>query len=127
VPAGALLAGVVEQTLTYVLPDGLFPVQSCGVGLLDFDGAAAAAAGDPQQVPLNVGKPLRPDGRTGRCAFTFNFIQHRPPILRRQLVGRADGRRRVSAGGGRNGLFLHLFSGRHAPACGSVGHVMIRT
>src|ERR1700722_5547496 len=26
-----------------------------------------------------------------------------------------------------DGLFLHLFSGRHAPACGSVGHVTIRT
>ena len=61
VATGALLTGVVEQTLTYVLPDGIFPVQSCGVGLLDFDGAATAAAGDPQQVSLNVGQPLRPD------------------------------------------------------------------
>jgi hypothetical protein len=41
VTTGALLAGIVEQTLTYVLPNGLFPVQSYGVGLLDFDGAAA--------------------------------------------------------------------------------------
>jgi hypothetical protein len=66
-----------------------------------------------------VGQPLRPDGRTGRSTFSFNLIQHCPPILRRQLVGRADGpqrRRHVSARGSRNGLFLHLFSGRHAPA-----------
>jgi hypothetical protein len=66
VPAGPDLAGIVEQPLTDVLPDGLFPVQSCGVGLLDFDGAAAAAAGDPQQVSLNVGQLLRPDRGAGR-------------------------------------------------------------
>jgi hypothetical protein len=46
-------SGWPTQSLTDILPDGLFPVQSRSVGLLDFDGAAAAAAGNPQQVSLN--------------------------------------------------------------------------
>jgi hypothetical protein len=34
---------------------GLVTVQADGVGLLNFDGAAAAAAGDPQQMSLYLG------------------------------------------------------------------------
>jgi hypothetical protein len=46
--AGALLAGIFEQPLTDILPDRLGSGQPDGVGLLDFDGAVTAAAGDPQ-------------------------------------------------------------------------------
>ena len=84
------------------------------------------------ELRAKVGQPLHPDGRTGRRGVCVgaDVVEDGPPILGRQLVGRADGRRcrrRVSARGSRNGMFLHLFSGRHAPACRSVGHVTIRT
>jgi hypothetical protein len=52
VATGPLLTGIVEQTLTDILADRLGSGQPEGVGLLDFDGAATAAAGDPQQVSL---------------------------------------------------------------------------
>jgi hypothetical protein len=96
VPAGPLLTGVVEQMLTYVLPDGLFPAQSYGVGLLDLDGAAAAGAGDPQQVSLNVGQPLHPDGRTGRRGVCVgaDVVEDDPPIL---AATRRPGRRTATS------------------------------
>jgi hypothetical protein len=99
VATGPLLAGVVEQPLTDILPDRLGSGQPDGVGLLDLDGAATAAAGDPQQVSLNVGQPLRPDGRSGRHGVCVggDVVQDGPPILRRQLFGRADYRRRRRA------------------------------
>ena len=43
-PAGTLLAGVVEQPLRHVLPDRVAAVQSNGIGRLDFHGPLAAAA-----------------------------------------------------------------------------------
>ena len=43
-PAGTLLAGVVEQPLRHVLPDCVVAVQSDGIGRLDFHGPLAAAA-----------------------------------------------------------------------------------
>jgi hypothetical protein len=67
-PAGPLLAGVVQQPLPDILPDGLGSGQPDGIGLLDLDGPAAAPAGDPQQVSLDVAKPLRPDRGTGRTS-----------------------------------------------------------
>ena len=68
-PAGPLLAVVVQQPLRDVLPDGLAAGQPDGIGLLDLDGSAAASAGDPEQVVLNVGEPLRPDRRAGRAGI----------------------------------------------------------
>ena len=85
-PPGPLLAGVVEQPLTDVLPDRLGSGQPDGVGLLDFDGPPAAAAGNPQQVLLYFGQPLRPDRGTGRTAVRCDVIQDGLPIFRRHLV-----------------------------------------
>jgi 8-hydroxy-5-deazaflavin:NADPH oxidoreductase len=60
-PAGALLAGVVEQPLRDVLPDGVAAVEPDRVDGLDFHGPLAAAAGDTQQVALDLHKPALPD------------------------------------------------------------------
>jgi hypothetical protein len=53
VSSGALLAGVVEQSLRDVLPDRVAAIQSDCIGGLDFDGPLAATAGDAQYVALN--------------------------------------------------------------------------
>jgi hypothetical protein len=44
VATGALAASVVQKALADVLPDRVRTVETDGVGLLDFDGPAAAAA-----------------------------------------------------------------------------------
>ena|GEM_PF-7060705 len=59
-PAGALLAGVVEQSLRHVLPKRVATIQSDCIGLLDFHGPLAASAGDTQDMALNFGKPQGP-------------------------------------------------------------------
>lgn len=64
-PAGALLAGVVEQPLRHVLPDGVGAIQADGIGGLDFHGSLAAATGDAEHVALNFGKTSLP--RFGPC------------------------------------------------------------
>src|ERR1700761_4684832 len=56
VAADPLRAGIVEQALANLFPDRVWAVKPDGVGLLDFDGPAAAAAGDPQQMALDFGK-----------------------------------------------------------------------
>jgi hypothetical protein len=52
-PAGALLAGVVEQPLRDVLPDRVTAIQSDCIGSLNFHGPLTVAAGDAQYVALN--------------------------------------------------------------------------
>ena len=64
--AGPLLAGVVEQALTDVLPDRVRTVEPDGVRLLDLDGPGAAAAAHPQNMLGNFGQPQRPDRGAGR-------------------------------------------------------------
>ena len=54
--SGALLAAVVEQAPAGVLPRDLLAVQPLGVGGLDLESAIAAAAGDPQDGPPDVGE-----------------------------------------------------------------------
>jgi len=55
VTTGTLLAGVVQQPLPDVLPDRLGTVKPDRVDSLDFHGPLAAAAGDPQDVALDLG------------------------------------------------------------------------
>jgi hypothetical protein len=43
--AGPLLAGIVQQSLSYILPDRLRSIQADRIGLLDFDEPQAAATG----------------------------------------------------------------------------------
>jgi DNA end-binding protein Ku len=119
-----LLAGVVEQALSDILPDRFRSIQPDSVDLLDLDGSPAAAAGDPQQMPMYFGKWLHSDRGAGRCAVRRSFVEHCLPVFRRHLVGwsrRANGRY-VSADGSSAGHLLHLIWGRHAPVRGSIRH-----
>ncbi|GEC56294.1 hypothetical protein BEL01nite_53370 [Bradyrhizobium elkanii] len=71
-PAGALLAGVVEQPLRDVLPERVGAIQSNGIGGLDFHGPLATAAGGAEYVALNFGKTPLPHldlGRTDARVF----------------------------------------------------------
>src|SRR5882757_7295383 len=119
VSSGALLAGVVEQSLRDVLPDRVAAIQSDCIGSLDFDGPLAAAAGDAQHVALNLAKTSLPHLGSGR--ISARVFEDRFPIFRR------EGRIRSRSGGGPTadvfrGQLFHLLWGRHAPARGSVGH-----
>jgi hypothetical protein len=55
VPTGALLTGIVQQSLSYILPYRLRPIQTDCISFLDFDEPHAAAAGHPQNVVLKLG------------------------------------------------------------------------
>jgi hypothetical protein len=57
VAAGPLLAGVVEQPLSDILPDRLRSIQADRSGLLDFDDSQTAATGHPQNVALDLRQP----------------------------------------------------------------------
>ena len=118
-PAGALLAGVVEQSLRDVLPDRVAAIQSDCIGGLDFHDPLAAAAGDAQDVALNFRKTALPrlgPGRAGARVFEDRF-----PVFGREGCTRSRSRRARPAGGFCD-HFFYLLRGRHAPARGSVGH-----
>ncbi|MGY4372663.1 hypothetical protein ACVWZ3_000302 [Bradyrhizobium sp. i1.3.6] len=109
-PAGALLACVVEQPLRDVLPDRVAAIQSDCIGGLDFHGPLAAAAGDAQDVTLNFRKTPLPHLGSGRLGA--RIFEDRFPVFGRE--------RRVWSRS--SGQFFHLLWGRHAPARGSIGH-----
>ena len=74
--SGALLAGVVEQSLRDVLPDRVAAIQSDCIGGLDFHGPLAAAARDAQHVALDFRKTSLPylgPGRAGARVFEYRF------------------------------------------------------
>lgn len=50
VATGAICAGLVEQSLRDILPDGMWSIKPYRVSLLNFDDAKAAQALHPQQV-----------------------------------------------------------------------------
>jgi hypothetical protein len=56
IPASPDLAGVVQQALPDLLPEGLLPVKPDGVRLLDLDNALAPAAGNAQDVLRELGQ-----------------------------------------------------------------------
>jgi len=119
-PAGALLAGVVEQPLRDVLPDRVAAIQSDCIGSLDFHGPLTAAAGDAQDVALNFRKTSPSNlglGHAGARVFEYRF-----PVFGREgrIRSRSGGGARPA--GGFSSQFFHLFWGWHAPARGSVGH-----
>jgi DNA end-binding protein Ku len=123
-PAGALLASVVEQPLRNVLPDRVASIQSDCIGGLDFDDPLAAAAADAQHVALNLGKTSLPQLRPGRIGA--RVFEDRIPVFGRKgrIWSRGGGSRPAS---GLSGQFFHLLWGRHAPARGSISHTGIRT
>jgi hypothetical protein len=74
VAAGALLACVVQQPLSDILPDRLGAGQPDRIGLLYHDGATAAATGDPQHVSLDVAEPLFVDRVAGRSGVGGSIV-----------------------------------------------------
>jgi hypothetical protein len=92
-PAGALLAGVVEQSLRDVLPDRVAAIQSDSIGGLDFHGPLAATTGDAQHVALNFRKTSLP--HLGPSRAGARVFEHRFPIFGR------EGRIRSRSGGAR--------------------------
>jgi hypothetical protein len=50
VPACAVAAGLVEQALPDILPDGMRPIKPDGIRLLNFDNAKTADAFDAEQM-----------------------------------------------------------------------------
>jgi hypothetical protein len=122
-PAGALLAGVVEQPLRDILPGRVAAIQPNGIGSLDFHRSLAAAAGNAQDVLLHFRKTSLSHlsaGRAGAGAFEYRF-----PVFSRE--GRIRSRRGDWRTGSFDSQFFDLFWGWHAPARGSVGHFRIRT
>jgi hypothetical protein len=77
-PAGALLAGVIEQSLRNVLPNGVAAVEPDRVDGLDFHDALAAATGDPQHVPLDLHKLSLP--HLGDIGLGARILEHRMPV-----------------------------------------------
>jgi hypothetical protein len=53
VPACAIAAGLVEQALPDIFPDGMWSIKSDGIGFLHFDGAKAANAFDAEHMARN--------------------------------------------------------------------------
>jgi hypothetical protein len=53
VPACAVAASLVEQSLPDIFPDGMRPIKSDGIRLLNFDNAKAADAFDAQHMARN--------------------------------------------------------------------------
>jgi hypothetical protein len=60
VPAGALLACIVQQSLRDLLPDDVATVEPDSVDGLDLHGALAPATRDAQHVTLDFRKPSPP-------------------------------------------------------------------
>jgi len=52
-PAGTIGAGLVEQPLADILPDGMRPIEPDCIRLLNFDDARTALALDAQDVALD--------------------------------------------------------------------------
>jgi hypothetical protein len=72
-PAGALLAGVVEHPLRDALPDRVAAIQWDCIGGLNYHGPLAAAAADAQDVALDFRKTSLPHlgpGRAGARSFS---------------------------------------------------------
>jgi hypothetical protein len=108
-PAGALLAGVVEQPLRDVLPDRVAAIQSDCIGSLDFYDSLAAVAGDAEYMALNFRKTSLPHlgpGRAGARIFEYRF----PVFGRERRIWTRSGGSRPA--GGFSGQFSICFAGR---------------
>lgn len=127
-PAGAIDAGLIKETLSDVLPDGMRPIKSDGVRLLNFDDASAALALDAEHMPGDFGEPALLD-RQRRLSSCARIAQDSVPKgighgIARCRIGRFGRSRTRSLA---HQLF-HLLWGRHSPACGSlIRHERIRT
>lgn len=128
IEAGALRGGVVQQTLADLSPDCVCPVRARGVCFLNFhDPLAAAAAGDAQQVAVDLRELVGLDRLFGANSIGARVPEERCPVRSRQLVCWTDGRRGVFADGRDIGQLLDLFHGRKAPTSESVGRAQNRT
>jgi hypothetical protein len=77
-PASALLAGVVEPSLSNFLPNRVASIQSDGIGRLDFYRPLATTAGDAKHVALNLGATL-PHLGTGVAGA--RVVEYRFPVF----------------------------------------------
>jgi hypothetical protein len=77
----------------------------------------------------NFGQPQRPDGgaRRQRAGAGERVPEDGFPVFGRHRVARARGRCPAGLPADRSGQLFHLLRGRHAPACGAIGHSMNRT
>ena len=91
--AGPLLTGIVQESLSNILPDPIAAIQTDGVGGLDFHGPLAPPAGDAQDVALNFGEaPLTHLGPRRAGATVFEY---RLPVFvwERRIWSRSGARR----------------------------------
>lgn len=118
VSPGPLSAGIVEQPLRDILPDGVAAVQSDCIRGLNLHGPLAATAGNAKYVALDIGEPSRSDLRAG-CAGA-RVVENRVPIFRGQklIFRHFEGSPPPSS------VIIHfsICCGRHAPPRWSVGH-----
>jgi hypothetical protein len=110
--------------LAEVVPERGRSVQLDRVDLLDLHGPTAAPAGDAQQVPADVAEPLLPYQVDCGLGIGGGVVQDGLLVFGR-----------ISSPGPTSGdpgaflptaavaaSFCNLLSGRHAPACGAIGH-----
>ena len=123
VPAGALLACVVQEPPRDSFPDGVAAEEADSIHGLDFHGPLAAPAGDAQHVVLDFRQLSlsHPNAVSGA-----RVLEQRLPIFGRKcFVWSRRWDRRPP--GGLGGQFFYLFGCWHAPARGSIGHSRIIT
>jgi hypothetical protein len=123
VPAGTLLARVVQQPPRDIFPDGTAAKEADSVHGLNFHDPFAAPAEDAQHVVLDLRQLSlsHPNAVSGAWV-----LEQRLPIFgRKRFVWSRSRDRRPP--GGLGGQFFHLFRCRYAPARGSIGHSRIRT
>jgi len=122
VAAGALLAGVIQQPLSDILPERVRTIEAGGVDLLDLDDPGAAAAAHPQNMLRNLAQPQRPSGGAHRPGLGARVVQERLPVFWRQIIVRSQSwpRRHLSADD--SGHLFHLLGSRHAPSGWAIGH-----
>src|ERR1700738_5556903 len=80
VPACAVGASLVEQSLSNIFPDGMRPIKSDGIGLLDFDNAKAADAFDAKHMARNFREAALLDRQRRPSSGSPGGPRRAPPI-----------------------------------------------
>jgi hypothetical protein len=78
-PSGALLAGIIQQTLGDVLPDCLPAKEADSIQRLDLDRPVTATAGDAQHVALDLRKMFL--AHLGAIRAGARILKHGIPIF----------------------------------------------
>jgi hypothetical protein len=118
ISVGPLQTRIVEKPVCDLFPDSIATIKSDRIDGLDFHDPLAAPAGDPQHMTLDFRQFSLPHSDAIAVAS----------VLQKRIV--FVGKGRIRSCNGRCWMLdsqLQRFSGRHAPACRSVGHAAIRT